>query len=209
MAYSGREILMVLVVFAALATTVFYFQAEAFPWWPPAFADYLDPIIAIGTLLVAGVVWRNEKEENWRARLPKKLNILYLIDRKTHWDTHVTVIDAPLVGESDIRQWGQSIGQTIFPQEGEKFDQSWARINFTGFFIGTPKLDRKRKVMAYELLVFLRDPIKGAQEGHCYVFDANGSKWQDFPEVPAQCQDASDNLQLIIPEYPHFESTNP
>ncbi len=170
-------------LFLAMSMVLFH---PAFPnCWKESFANYLDPLIAIGTLIIASLVWFNEQRENWQAQLPKRLHIRYLLPEGDTWHTHVTVVNAPLTGESDIRQWGQSIGQTIFPQalqEGERADQNWARINFTGFRV--IQIQGNPGIRNYGLLVFLAAPIKGADDGKVYTFAQDGARWQKSDKLP-------------------------
>jgi|GEM_PF-6127928 len=200
-----RTLSIAMIVFTLLIAFVVLAQQCEWMFWPPLFADYIDSIIAVGTFLVAALVWGSEKLEAWQESIPKKLNILYLLEKGDNWEIHVSVFDAPLVGESDIRNWGQSIGQTIFPAElkPEKINvREWQRINFIGFWIGKSNLDRKRPTMDYDLLVFLRDPILGAQDGYSYVFDEYGTKWKSHAKTPEAHQATLTRLKNLPPLNP-------
>lgn len=195
-----QVILVVGLVFVAVLLLVLRPAISA--CWKATFSDYLDPMIALGTLIVTVGVWYNEQIENWKAQLEKRLHIIYLLRIDDQWHHHVTVVNAPLAGKDDIRNWGQSIGQTIFPQEileEVKPDPTWARISFTGFKIAmSGKLDKQRKHQYYGLLVFLSAPIKGADDGKVYVFDADGATWAKHDKVPSQY--SLEELNSAIPK---------
>ena len=137
--------------------------------WEKCYADYVDPSIAIGTLLVAIIVWYNEKRENWRTTWTKKLHVIYLLKDKEGWREHMIVVNAPLAGESDIRQWGQSLAQTAIPK-------IMGRIEFTGFKITPPETDTSQQLKHFGLMIFLSKEIKGIEDGEIYIFDADGSQ---------------------------------
>lgn len=188
--------------FAVVLAVIIVLRFVAAAGWEQAFAGWLDPAIAIGTLIVAVMVGWNERHENWRAALPKKLNILYVVADGNDWKTHVTVLDAPLAGEADIRQWGQSIGQTIFPQEtapGQKPDRDWTRISFTGFRVAEGETDHQRGIVPYYLVVFLRNKIKGAKDQHVYLFDTYGARWSPIAQVPDSHSDIHQQLLSLLP----------
>jgi hypothetical protein len=124
---------------------------------------WLSAYIAMATLLFAVFIWYNDKRMTWRSTLPKKLNINYLHNNKCFCE----VINAPLTGESDIRNWGQSIGQTIL--------NGFTRINFSGFKISKPVLDYNRLFLVYQLDVYLHSKIEGINDGEVFNFNDDGN----------------------------------
>lgn len=205
------ELLVAVLIVPVLVGFIFLTKRMELKEWPDFFADWVDPTIAIGTFLAAIFIWFGKVNENWRRNLPKKLNILYLVDDGESWREHVTVYDAPLTGESDIRQWGQSIGQTIFPSEDSKGkfhadgkpikEREWTSIAFTGFRLGSSRLERKRRVVSYDHVIFLKEEILGGQDGYSYVFDQYGAKWQAVAGTPVCNQAAYKRLKKAIPPY--------
>lgn len=174
---SRREMLLALLGFLLVTAVIVFMEMKTDAWWSGTFADYLDPIIAIGTLLVALLVWLNTKAENWRSSWPKKLHVLYLVKRENGWQTHVRILDAPLTSDADIRSWGQSLGQTGVPGSKD-------RIPFTGFKIVPGPLDRKNKITHTCLIVFLSDVITGAKDGQIFLFDEHGSAMSEAKNIP-------------------------
>lgn len=125
---------------------------------------WLSAYIALATLLFAVFIWYNEKREAWRRALPKKLNIEYLL---ANGETFCEVRNAPLAGESDIRNWGQSIGQTILNKQ--------TRIQFSGFKISKPIMDYHRLLLVYQLEVYLYEKIDGINKGDSFEFNDDGN----------------------------------
>ena len=120
--------------------------------------------------MIAFAVWRSEERQEWLASLPKKLNIFYLIEDNKNpgqWKRHVTVINAPLASETDIRAWAQSIGGTILGAER-------VSITFIGYDISGPHLDKHRRLQYFDVAIFLRRPIDGAMDEQFYLFDRLG-----------------------------------
>lgn len=179
----------------AIAMMIVFKQPLASVAWKATYSDFLSPIIAFGTLLVAIGVWYNEQRENWQEQMEKRLNIIYLLEREGKWTPHGTILNAPLTGEGDIRSWGQSIAQTILPQEQN--GGTAARINFTGFKMVNTRVERRSQYRYYGLLIFLSTPITGAEDGKVYIFDHSGAKWEKHDKIPDG--DAFDALQHAIP----------
>jgi hypothetical protein len=124
---------------------------------------WLNTFITGATLTLAIAIWFNEKRQEWKKQLSKKLDIYYMLDGKIC----ATVKNAPLTGEGDIRQWGQSIGQTILNKK--------VSIDFTGFKTESLGLDKKRKVMRYQLVVYLLKGIEGITNENPYEFSEDGN----------------------------------
>lgn len=145
--------------------------------WAGIFADFLDPAIAIGTLIVAGMVWWNEKQENWRAQWPKRLHVIYLREENGLWKQNVIVIDAPLAHEADIRSWGQSIAKTVL---GAKI----GNISFTGFKIVPEIVDTNSGTKHFGLLIYMKEKIASIEDGEVFRFDGDGSQSARLTELP-------------------------
>ncbi len=80
--------------------------------------DWLDPIIGIITLFIALLVWLIQLSREWEDSLSKRLTVQYDFNGK------IIMIceEALLVGESDIRNWGQQIGAQMSFTPILKFD---------------------------------------------------------------------------------------
>ncbi len=109
-------------------------------------SNWLEIYSTFGLIGVSIVIWYNEQKRNWVGNLPKKLDIFYIYQG----EVFCKVENAPLSGESDIRNWGQSIGQTIL-------QDSATRINFSGFKTSAGKLNKKKKIVKYKHEVFLKE----------------------------------------------------
>jgi hypothetical protein len=116
--------------------------------WPGGVSD----LITIATLVLAIFIWFNEKRQEWRNSLPKRLDVHY----KVKDEEYVTVRNAPLTGVSDIRPWGQSIGKTVL--NGGK------NIDFTSFKIEGPKYDKVLMIMQYTLHIYLEKEFENPCE---------------------------------------------
>lgn len=82
------------------------FQASDMDNW---YAEWIDPVITIATLLIALFVWLNSKVHDWKDNLPKKLNSHFLYQGKYV----ISCFHANLIGEHDIRALAQQIGAQI------------------------------------------------------------------------------------------------
>jgi hypothetical protein len=80
--------------------------------------DWLDPIVGILTLLVALLVWLIQLNIEWEDNLSKRLTVQFDYNGKII----MLCEQALLVGESDIRAWGQQIGSQMSFTPILKFD---------------------------------------------------------------------------------------
>jgi hypothetical protein len=103
--------------------------------------QWVDPFLAISTVVLALFIWHNEKKQDWENTLPKKLNIFFRLAGSE--GAIYEVKNAPLAGSGDIRQWGQQIGKQM--NRGE--------LAFSGFTVTGPRRDKHNNVMRYELTI--------------------------------------------------------
>jgi len=128
---------------------------------------WLEAAATIGIVGISISIWYNEKCENWIDSLPKKLNIVYKLKNKDgNYIDFCFIKNAPLAHEGDIRNWGQSIGQTILNQR--------VSIDFAGFYIDKPVLIKDKKIREFSLTVFLHKEIEKINQGDVFEFDDNG-----------------------------------
>ena len=78
-------------------------------YWSRGFAEMwqrVDPVLTVGTLLIAVFIWFNEKKREWENGLPKKLDVYFKVknDQTGGYDDVYTIINAPLTGGDDVRQ---------------------------------------------------------------------------------------------------------
>lgn len=128
--------------------------------------DYTDEVLSITTLLVALFLWVYNSWTEWKKGLPQKLDVDYKLT--TTEETIFFVRNAPLAGDDDIRNWGQSIAQGVYG----------GRIPLEGFFIYPPKIvanDSGDSVLKYLLTIWLEDTekIKELKDKNCW-FDDKG-----------------------------------
>ena len=76
-----------------------------YAWW----THLLDPVIGLGTFMVAVLVWYNEKKQDWENKLPKKLTVFFKYKGKNL----MSCKEAYLASEGDIRAWAQQIGSQM------------------------------------------------------------------------------------------------
>jgi len=145
--------------------------------------NWLEAYATLSIILVSIAIWYNEKRENWIDSLPKKLNIIYKIKNINVWETFCEIHNAPLSHEGDIRNWGQSIGQTILNEQ--------ARISFSGFFIEGPVLDKTKNLMISTLTVYLKTPISNISKDTKIGFDDMGffNEFERQPDTPTTITD--------------------
>lgn len=124
--------------------------------------NWINTFITIATLAIAVFVWVNETNTEWKQSLPKKLDVFYIFNG----ENYATVTNAPLAGEDDVRNWGQSIGKTILNKR--------ANLSFSGFAAEAPQLDEKRHVMKYHISIFLTEEIQGIPLGSKFNFLDSG-----------------------------------
>lgn len=74
-------------------------------WW----GKWGDPIIGFATFLVAIIIWFSNTAKDWKESLPKKLTVIYKYQNKEV----LRCEKGFLAHESDIRNWGQTIGRLI------------------------------------------------------------------------------------------------
>lgn len=80
--------------------------------------DWLDPLLGLLTLLIAILVWIIQVRREWEDNLPKRLTVQFDYGGRIMMKCE----EAMLVGESDIRNWGQQIGQQMSFGTFLKFD---------------------------------------------------------------------------------------
>ena len=127
--------------------------------------SYIEPIVGFSTLIAAVFIWYNEKKQEWRESLPKKMHVEYILDGSTYWNVQY----APLTSENDIRSWGQSIAKTILNNKNN--------IDFKGFEIESARIskdDQGRDIMLYMVHFYLIQPIEGVEAGSILKFDSSG-----------------------------------
>lgn len=113
-----------------------------------------DPIVAIGTGIIALMFWFYQGNRSWKESLPKKLTVHFMFDGKCVMSCY----EAYLSGPSDIRAWSQQIGSQM------------AGVQYISFFpyikSSKPKVtkssielvdNKKVDIMLYEAVFFLRD----------------------------------------------------
>jgi len=77
-------------------------------WW-----QWMEPIACLSTLAIAILVWLGESVQDVENSLPKRLTVSFFLNGKEI----MLCSQAYLAGESDIRAWGQQIGQQMNKNE--------------------------------------------------------------------------------------------
>ncbi|HPM10833.1 MAG TPA: hypothetical protein PK941_10360 [Paludibacter sp.] len=73
------------------------------------YVDALEPVITIGTFVIAAILGVQNVKNTWIDKLPKKLTVHFKYEDKYVYTCH----KAYLSGESDIRQMAQQIGRQM------------------------------------------------------------------------------------------------
>jgi hypothetical protein len=81
------------------------------------FSHWIDPIFTVTTLFIAGFLWWDSKDGEWLESLEKRLTVHF-----KHGDHYVlSCYNARLIGEYDIRAFGQQLGQQMNDNRQLKF----------------------------------------------------------------------------------------
>ena len=175
MSRSNRISIVVGILLLVFALILFVLKPQMPQAWKEGYGDYLDPLLAVGTLLAAGVLWLQSTRKEFHESWPKKLHVVYALydEDAGKWKAHLQILNAPLAGESDIRAWGQSLAQTAL---------GCGRIEFSGFRILAPRTDTRKQNTIYSVLVFL---TKAMSENGVVRFDDSGANCSRLEQVPA------------------------
>ncbi len=170
---TGTIVTLVIVGAFLLALLFFVLQQPALGAdWKDLYADYIDPWIAIGTLLAAGAIWIHTQIVEFRASWPQKMHVVYaLFDwEKEQWTVHAEILNAPLNGPSEIRNWGQNIARTFFKT---------GNISAIGFQIIPGRRIGKQLKTTHYILFFLEEPFSGKDRRiGSYRYHDSGATWE-------------------------------
>ena len=112
---------------SALITVVIV--ALGLMYWPalrgnPAetFWNWIDPVAGISAFVISMAILYNQARDRWENGLEKRLTAHYV---NTKDDQEIACVEnAYLAGESDIRQWTQSLGRQMFGHNLD-LDMNW------------------------------------------------------------------------------------
>ena len=115
------------------------------PWFD-TYGHFIDPLITVLTLIVAVSIGAGSRYRQWIESLPKKLTVTF-----QHGGKEIMICElAYLGGESDIRPWGQQLGQQMVakiagdeafrllkmsPHIGREQPRRGYSTDFDGFFL--------------------------------------------------------------------------
>ncbi len=142
--------------------------------FPDQWELWMEAFVTFNIVFLAVFIGYNEQRQDWENSLPKKLNVEYKFNKDV---VFCTVINAPLSSESDIRTWATSIAGTILNKK--------VHINFSGFFMHKPRVNKKKGMMIYDLDIFIDKPIKGMEDAKIVFFD-NGELDKNSFTVPEE-----------------------
>ena len=108
MAHSKTQSALITVVIVALGLM----------YWPAlrgnpadAFWNWIDPVAGISAFVISLAILYNQARDRWENGLEKRLTAHYVNAKD---DQEIACVEnAYLAGESDIRQWAQSLGRQI------------------------------------------------------------------------------------------------
>lgn len=95
------QVILISCLFVLIGVVFLFFNNTANPIWL-----IVDPVLGIVTPLIAFFVWYNDNVREWQRTLPQKLTVHFIYKGKYI----MSCINAPLIGEHDVRAFGQSIG---------------------------------------------------------------------------------------------------
>lgn len=132
------------------------------------YGNTLDPIISIGTILLAILIWFDVIRKEYQQNLPKRLSVLYKIKVKENATTiekeHPIMYyhKAFLSGEDDIRPWAQQLIYQANDRVGLLFTAFFNMLHETPDVetIRTHGISQKQPIMLYLLEMHLTGGYK-------------------------------------------------
>jgi hypothetical protein len=155
------------------------------------YAKWADPIITIATLLIAVFVWVDTRIRQWKNSLPKRLTIHF-----KDGDKYVlSYFNAILIGEHDVRAFGQQLGQQMNDNDRLEF--------FPGLICKEPitiRTDGNRYINYYEVQMQLRLVPKKFKNSYEYWIFLD--KQNELPEANEITEKESDGAETdkAVPE---------
>jgi len=151
-------IIIVIVVF--LVWKLGHTTPTNFAWY----SQWVDPLMAISTFMIAVFIWIVEIRKNWTQKLPKRLTVNYLYENRSLMRCEQVNISS----ESDIRSLGLSLGGQM----------AKSRLEIEPYYNETPAVEEwddleKTYFRHHQITFFLRaKPEKtiGASEAELLTF---------------------------------------
>ncbi len=147
-------------------------------WWN----HWGDPLLGVGTFLVAVVIWLTNMAKDWEDRLPKYFSIRYYLikDGSVAEKPIIECQYATLPHESDIRNFGQTLGAQTTHNPQTRF--SYGRH----LQIASPTTEKNHHKLNigfhrhWDVTFFLRDLPKALVDNTYYLWEAG----KDEPNKP-------------------------
>ncbi len=90
------------------------------------FWEWIDPVAGIMTFITTLAIFWFQARKNWEDSLEKMLTVEYIYTGGENELLIAKIENAYLAGESDVRQWAQSLGQQIMGNLD--FDMNWDEL---------------------------------------------------------------------------------
>ncbi len=90
------------------------------------FWNWIDPVAGIMTFITTLAIFWFQASKNWEDSLEKMLTVEYIYTGGESELLIAKIENAYLAGESDVRQWAQSLGQQIMGNLD--FDMNWDEL---------------------------------------------------------------------------------
>ncbi len=123
-------------------------------WWD----KWLNPATGLVTLVVAIGVWVASITQEWEARRPKRLTVIFKIKENGKYREVMRCNEAYLADAADIRTWGQQVGGQMVGNRSLQFepfiDQSEPEL----------KRDKKGKFYLFYQVIFYLTELPVPQE---------------------------------------------
>ena len=153
--YKKRQSLGLIALLLILGIAYSHRWSNGHTFWDH-FWEWIDPVAGIGAFIITLVILYNQARELWEDSLEKRLTVHYIYNR----NEIATVENAYLAGESDIRQWAQSLGKQMFGYFS--FDMNWDDDKKKNRII---KKDKEGYYMHYEVTIYLPENPFDSSEG--------------------------------------------
>lgn len=116
---------------------------------------YIDPLVAIGTAIIALSLGFFQSKKNWEDQLPKRLTVHFIYNGKAV----LSCYEAFLAGAGDVRAWSQQIGGQM---AGVPYISFFPYINSSNPTITKSSFEKNKNnksidILLYEAIFYLKN----------------------------------------------------
>ncbi len=139
-------------------------------------SNHIDSVMTAITFILAIFIGFGAWRKKWEESLPKKLTVHFKYE-----DRYVlTCYKTYLLGESDIRSWGQSVGRQMCDKSAD--------LSFYPFIEQKNKISDDNEYKIYEVTFFLKEDIGEHLDGGKYKFWYDNEIKTSFVNKTVSCK---------------------